>query len=1165
VHILESTIPKHQEEYFLKLEHEFGEIGSIAKQARLKGLDPAFQPESIVTLDLAERVEKSVGPSEVATRIRELTKLMPREELAFKVAEEIVYGRFGVSGEAAAEQAIRTALSILDEGVTVAPIQGISSVRIKTNPDKTKYLAVYFAGPIRSAGGTEMALILIVADFVRRLLGLDRYKGTEMEARRFVEELRLYEREVARFQYKLSDKELFNAILNLPVEVNGVETDPIEVASFRNLPRIETNRVRGGALRVVNDGLIGRTQKVLKIVEKLGIGGWGWLREIRPPTTENEEVREFMYMEDVVAGRPIFSFPASPGGFRLRYGRSRNTGLAALGVHPATMSILGNFMATGTQLRVEKPGKAGVVLPVESIEPPVVRLKDGTVLQVEDLKTAERVVESVEAILFLGDLLVAFGEFLENNRALVPSGFVEEWWGELLSSAVKTCNVPISQVALKTGINELRLTSMLSNALEARPTPIEALTLCDVLGVPLHPKYTYFWGNISIDEFKHLRQHFSSAAFQFEDAHPVRAEVKSEPELKAILEKLCVPHVLAGKNIRIEDEAAVIHRCLGLHREVSDGECDANSAVELVSKLSGVKIHDKAPAFVGARMGRPEKAKRREMRPVVHCLFPVGLSGGARRNIVEAAATKQMITVELVRRRCPSCKELTHLISCPKCHVETLIERVCPNCGRSLAQDLCPACKIPLASYERRTIDLKGLFDSACMRLGMENPSEVVKGVRGLTSGDRVPEPIEKGILRAKYDLSVFKDGTVRFDATNCPLTHFKPREVGVPIERIGNLGYDYDMNGEDLVNDDQLCPLKVEDVIIPDKCADYFVRVAGFLDEILERLYGLPAYYKVRSKDDLVGHMIIGLSPHTSVGVAGRVIGFTKANACFAHPFWHAAKRRDCDGDEDALILALDVLLNFSRSFLPAKIGGLMDAPLLLTLVINPFEVARQATNIEVVDGFPTVFFEEAARGTDPRVAMDFIETVSHRLGKEDQFESWGFTHRVGDINVGNHESIYKKLGSMLEKVREQLGLAERIKAVKAGEVARKVLSTHFMRDVTGNLKAFSSQKLRCIKCNSKFRRIPLRGVCPKCGGKISLTVYRGTIEKYLEVAKELVLKYGTGRTDLEASKVSYADFKDDDLWYYWQRLLLIEKEIDSLFQERRREHEQRGLSDYM
>lgn len=1162
---MESPLLKLQEEYFLKLERDFEEIASIAKQARLKGLDPASQPESIVTLDLAERVEKSVGPPEIATRIRELSKLMPREELAFKVAEEIVYGRFGVSGEAAAEQAIRTALGILDEGVTVAPIQGISSVRIKTNPDKTKYLAVYFAGPIRSAGGTEMALILIVADFVRRLLGLDRYKSTEMEARRFVEELRLYEREVARFQYKLSDRELINAVLNLPVEVNGVETDPIEVASFRNLPRIETNRVRGGALRVVNDGLVGRTQKVLKIVEKLGIGGWGWLREIRPPTTENEEVREFMYMEDVVAGRPIFSFPASAGGFRLRYGRSRNTGLAALGVHPASMAILGGFIAAGTQLRIEKPGKAGVVLPVESIEPPIVRLNDGAVLRVEDLKTAERVAGSVEAILFLGDLLVDFGEFLENNRPLVPSGFVEEWWGELLVGAVKASGLSISQIALKTEIEEPRLASLLSDALEAKPTPIEALKLSDTLGIPLHPRYTYFWGSVSIDEFKNLRRYFGSAAFQHEGAFPVKVEVKFNPELKATLETLCIPHVLTGEIIRIDDEAAIIYRCLGLHKEVGDGELDASSTVELASKLSGVKIHDKAPTFVGARMGRPEKAKRREMRPVVHCLFPVGLSGGPRRNIVEAAATKQMIAVELVRRRCPACKELMHLVSCPKCHVEASIERACPNCGRSFPQDICPACKIPVVSYERRTIDLKDIFDSACNRLRVEKSLEVVKGVRGLTSGNRVPEPIEKGILRAKYNLSVFKDGTVRFDATNCPLTHFKPREVGVPVRKIRGLGYDYDMDGEDLASDDQLCAIKVGDVIIPDTCAEYFVRVAGFLDELLERLYGLPAYYKVRSKDDLVGHMVIGLSPHTSVGVAGRIIGFTKANACFAHPFWHAAKRRDCDGDEDALILALDVLLNFSRAFLPAKIGGLMDAPLLLTLVINPSEVARQATNIEVVDGFPTVFFEEAARGTDPRVATDFIETVYHRLGKEDQFESWGFTHRVGDINVGNHESTYKKLGSMLEKVREQLGLAEKIKAVNAGEVARKVLSTHFMRDVTGNLKAFSSQKLRCVKCNAKFRRVPLRGICPKCGGKISLTVYRGTIEKYLEVAKELILKYGTGRTDLEASKVAYADFRDENLWYYWQRLLLIEKEIDSLFQERRREHEQRGLSDYM
>jgi DNA polymerase II large subunit len=222
-------VSNDMKDYFSRLEQSFDEQMELAEKSRLKGFDPSLRPESVVTIDLAERVEKSVGPIGVAVRIRELSKLMPREEVAFKIAEEIVYGKYGQEGISAADQAIRSALAILDEGVTVAPIEGISNIREKINPDRSRYLAIYFAGPIRSAGGTEMGMVVIVADFARTLLGFDRYKATEPEAKRFVAELRLYEREVARFQYRLSDNELFNAVMHLPVEVTGVETDPVEV------------------------------------------------------------------------------------------------------------------------------------------------------------------------------------------------------------------------------------------------------------------------------------------------------------------------------------------------------------------------------------------------------------------------------------------------------------------------------------------------------------------------------------------------------------------------------------------------------------------------------------------------------------------------------------------------------------------------------------------------------------------------------------------------------------------------------------------------------------------------------------------------------------------------------------------------------------------------
>ena len=67
-------------------------------------------------------------------------------------------------------------------------------------------------------------------------------------------------------------------------------------------------------------------------------------------------------------------------------------------------------------------------------------------------------------------------------------------------------------------------------------------------------------------------------------------------------------------------------------------------------------------------------------------------------------------------------------------------------------------------------------------------------------------------------------------------------------------------------------------------------------------------------------------------------------------------------------------------------------------------------------------------------------------------------------------------------------------------------------------------------MKCNFKYRRIPLKGVCPRCGGKLVLTVHRGTIEKYIEVARDLVKRYDLGK-------------------YHEQRLMLLENEIESLF----------------
>jgi DNA polymerase II large subunit len=338
-------------------------------------------------------------------------------------------------------------------------------------------------------------------------------------------------------------------------------------------------------------------------------------------------------------------------------------------------------------------------------------------------------------------------------------------------------------------------------------------------------------------------------------------------------------------------------------------------------------------------------------------------------------------------------------------------------------------------------------------------------------------------------------------------------------------------MFGAPLTSGDQICELKVQDVIIPTKCAEYFVHVANFIDELLTKVYGISSYYNVKCIGELVGHLIVGLAPHTSVGILGRIIGFTDLNVCYAHPIWHSAKRRDCDGDEDALMLALDTLINFSREYLPSQIGGIMDAPLLLIPSVNTAEVQRQAHDFDVAGAYPAEFYEKALEGAEPKKVSGVIDLVEHRLGTEAQFEGFKFTTPVLNINYGNPESAYKRLKTMVDKLNSQLELAEKIEAVDARKVALKVLTKHFIRDIAGNMRAFSTQGVRCKSCNKRYRRIPLRGICTYCGGKLTLTVYRGGIEKYFEAAQNLVEKYRLPR-------------------YYAQRILLVKEEINALFE---------------
>ena len=131
-----------------------------------------------------------------------------------------------------------------------------------------------------------------------------------------------------------------------------------------------------------------------------------------------------------------------------------------------------------------------------------------------------------------------------------------------------------------------------------------------------------------------------------------------------------------------------------------------------------------------------------------------------------------------------------------------------------------------------------------------------------------------------------------------------------------------------------------------------------------------------------------------------------------------------------------------------------------------------------------------------------------------------------------------------MVEKLEAELKLAEMIRAVDADDVAERVLTTHFIRDIMGNLSAFSKQKFRCTKCNHSHRRMPLAGKCSRCGGNIIPTVHEGSVKKYLEMSRQMCEKYQVSD-------------------YTRQRVMVIDRAIESTFGQEK--SQQMGLADFM
>jgi DNA polymerase II large subunit len=228
--------------------------------------------------------------------------------------------------------------------------------------------------------------------------------------------------------------------------------------------------------------------------------------------------------------------------------------------------------------------------------------------------------------------------------------------------------------------------------------------------------------------------------------------------------------------------------------------------------------------------------------------------------------------------------------------------------------------------------------------------------------------------------------------------------------------------------------------------------------------------------------------------------------------------------------MLLLDALINFSRHYLPITIGGTMDAPLILTINLDVTEIDDEVHEMEVIEKYGLEFYEKTFQYLPPGDAK--VEIVRNRLQVKDEFNNLRFTHlsSIRAIVEAPHKSMYTKLNSMVEKIEAQFRLMDILCSVDKPDTAKRLILSHFIPDLIGNMHSFSRQSFRCVACNAKYRRVPLVGVCTRCKGKLVLTISKGSIEKYLTMAIDLANRY-----ELEP--------------YIRQRLILIKEEIRDVF----------------
>ena len=875
------------DQYNFQIEKQKKYANSLKKYSQ----DPEDEISSIFCSSIIERVSKLLDYPGLEKLLKDnWNRQIKIEDLCLIICQKIInlpsllHIDPGNSCEII-EKCVRITTAILTEGTVSAPVEGITAVNLKERQDylsfpqairdtRGKYVEIRFSGPIRGSGATAQVLSVMIAEYTRKKLNVGIFDPTDEQISRTIVEVQKYNR-LHPLQKEIITRNIDIAYRNCPICISGESTELEEVDSFKYLPRVPSPRIRGGMVLVLQEGIIGRASKVEIYNEKLKME-WNWITKIienqktTPPvegiiTNQAESIPG--HKKKMILGRPLLS-EAREGGLRIRIGRTRLTGNCAIGLHPFFIRWA-KFINIGSQLRTDFPGKSALVTPCDEVEPPLVYYIDNNGLPRHE-RLSERILldQDIISVTDLGQVLIAAGEFLEQNTDLKAIGYTFDSW----------------RAEIKSNIEFKKLIPLFSSILNSEK---------------------------GIERQRNLRNFYNQYNFPVLPAHRLSSGI-SKIDIKYRKEFLAEKITLSEK---------VLKELLDHHMEfypISKTEVVLESP--FIREALEKKQYLLYPLYYGCRVGRSEASKPCTMKPFAHSLSfhsPVSV----RRSLKDCLGTRNIMKIRekgCGNNSCQAYLRGTTKNLCISCNQRTTFLYRDIRIKDDSKKEKEPEEKLIITKKTREKIpetERKYYVSERTITTEFFNSKEVYsflnktkvdpKKVKGLTEQLTMGiEPIEKGILRAKYDVTTFKDGTCRYDLTDMVCTHFIPSEIGLTLEKLTSLGYLFNSKGERIKSVSETVTLFSQDLIVSTDCMEYLFKVTKYLDELCLTYYNASPYYNYNEPSDLIGELVLGIAPHICSATIGRIIGSTLVRGLYSHPFFTSVKRRNCvSGDEDSLV----------------------------------------------------------------------------------------------------------------------------------------------------------------------------------------------------------------------------------------------------------------------